>query len=152
MYPLKTQETTNCRTTYRFQEEDAVDGTSFAPFGPCRSTRQFPSSETQHGKINTGTGSTPTRPKGGRPYHKTIAIVFASRLLQIGDNQGPNADDVGDNVHKMRHTQIVGEDGLLQSRSRGYPIKRLSSLQPIHDEVDHCEPDQAAEHTGSCPL
>ena len=24
--------------------------------------------------------------KKGRPYHKTIPIVFASRLLQVGDN------------------------------------------------------------------
>ena len=63
MYPLKTQETTNYGTTYRFQEEDAADGTSFAPFGPCKSTRQFPSSETQHSTIITGTESAPTRPK-----------------------------------------------------------------------------------------
>ena len=41
MYPLKTQETTNYGTTYRFQEEDAADGFSIAPFGPCKSTRQF---------------------------------------------------------------------------------------------------------------
>ena len=42
-------------TTYRFQERDAADGTSFAPSDPSRSTRQFPSSETEHGTINTGT-------------------------------------------------------------------------------------------------
>ena len=41
--------------TYRFQEEDAADGTSFAPSDPSRSTRQFPSSETEHSTINTGT-------------------------------------------------------------------------------------------------
>ena len=33
-------------TTYRFQEEDAADGSSFAPSDQGRSTRQFPSSET----------------------------------------------------------------------------------------------------------
>ena len=81
MYPLKTQEATY-GTTNRCQEEDAADGTSFAPFGPCRSTRQFPSSETEHSAINTGTESAPTRPKRERPYHKTIAIVFASRLVK----------------------------------------------------------------------
>ena len=42
-------------TVYRFQEEDAADGTSFAPSDPSRSTRQFPSSETEHSTINTGT-------------------------------------------------------------------------------------------------
>ena len=50
------KETTIHGTTYRFQEGDAADGISFVPFGPCRSTRHFPSSETQHGIINTGTG------------------------------------------------------------------------------------------------
>ena len=106
-YPLKTQETTNYGTTYRFQEDHAADGTSFAPFGPCKSTRQFPSSETNYSTINTGTGCAPTQTKRGRPYHKPIAIVFASHRLQLGDNQGPNADDVGDNVHKMRHIKSL---------------------------------------------
>ena len=61
--PFKTHETTIYGTTYRFQEEDAADGTSFAPFGPCKRTRQFLSSETQHSTIITGTESAPTRPK-----------------------------------------------------------------------------------------
>ena len=116
MHPLsKTQETTNYGTSYRFQQEDAADGTSFAPFGPCKNTRQFPSSMAEHSTINTSTESAPTRPKRGKPYHKTIAIVFASRLFQIEDNQGPNADDVGNNVNKMWHTQVVGQDGFFQS-------------------------------------
>ena len=51
------KETTIHGSTYRFQEGDAADGNSFVPFGPCRSNRQFPSSETQHGIINTGTGA-----------------------------------------------------------------------------------------------
>ena len=34
-------------TTYRFQEENAADGTSSAPFDPSRSTRQFHSSKNQ---------------------------------------------------------------------------------------------------------
>ena len=46
--------------TYRFQERDATDGTSCEPSGPCRSTCQFPSSETQHGTIKMGTETTPT--------------------------------------------------------------------------------------------
>ena len=88
----------------------------------------------------------------GRPYHKTIHVVFAARLLQIGDNQGPNADDVGNDVDQMWHTQIVCQDGFFQSGTRGHPITRLSALQPIHNEFGHCEPVQAAEHTGSCSL
>ena len=90
--------------------------------------------------------------KRGRPYQKTIAIIFASRLLQIGDNQGPHADDVGYNINKMRHTQVVGQDGFFQSRARGHLITRLSTLQPIHNKFGHCESVQAAEHTGSCSL
>ena len=90
--------------------------------------------------------------KKGRPYHRTIAIVFASRLLQIGDNQGPNAYDVGDNVHKMRHTQVIGQDGLFQSGARVHPITRLSTLQPIDDKFGHCQTVQAAEHTRSCAM
>ena len=90
--------------------------------------------------------------KRGRTYQKTIPIVFASRLLQIGDNQGPNADDVGNNVDEMWHTQVVGQDGLFQSGTRGHPITRLSALQPIHNELGHCEPVQTPEHTGRCTL
>ena len=63
MYPLKTQETTIYGTTYRFKEEDARDGTSLAPFGPRKSTRQSPSFETEHSTINTGKESAPTRSK-----------------------------------------------------------------------------------------
>ena len=48
--------------------------------------------------------------KRGRLYHKTISITFASRLLQIGDDQGPHADDVGYNINKMKHTQVVGQE------------------------------------------
>ena len=55
MHPLKTQKTTIHGTSYRFQEEDAADVTSFAPFGPCKNTRQFLSSETEHSTINVGT-------------------------------------------------------------------------------------------------
>ena len=90
--------------------------------------------------------------KRGRPYHKTIAIVFASRLLQIGDKQGPNADAVGQNVNKIRHTQVVGQDSLYQSGATRHPITRLSTFQPIDDEFGHREPVQTPEHTGSCPL
>ena len=90
--------------------------------------------------------------KRGRPYHKTIAIVFASRVLQIGDNEGPTVDDVGDNVHKMRHTQVIGQDGLFQSGARGHPITRLSTFQPVDNEFGHREPVQTPKHTGSCPL
>ena len=42
-------------TTHRFQEGDAADGTSFVPIGPCRSTRQFPSSKTKHSTMIAGT-------------------------------------------------------------------------------------------------
>ena len=61
MYPLRRQET-SYGTTYRFQEEDAADGTSFAPSSPSRSTRQFPSSETEDSTINAGMKNAPTRP------------------------------------------------------------------------------------------
>ena len=66
--------------------------------------------------------------KKGRPYHKTIPVVFASRLLQIGDNRGPNTDDVGNDVDQMWHTQVIGQDGFFQSRTGGHPIPRLSAL------------------------
>ena len=50
------KETTIHGTTYRFREEDAADGTSFAPSGPCKSIRQFPSSKTEHSTVNGGYG------------------------------------------------------------------------------------------------
>ena len=113
--------------TYRFQEEDAADGTSFEPADPGRSTRQFPSSETKQRIINAGT-KVHQRDQKGRPYHKTIAIIIAPRLLQIGDDQWPHADDVGYNINKMRHTQVVGQDGRFQSGARGHPVTCLSTL------------------------
>ena len=50
-------------TTYRFQEEDAADGTSCALFGPCKNTRRFPSSETEHSTINAGAENCTNRTK-----------------------------------------------------------------------------------------
>ena len=52
----------------------------------------------------------------------------------------------------MWHTQVVGQDGLFQTGARGHPITRLSTFQPIDDELGNREPVQAAEHTGICPL
>ena len=49
-------------TPYRFQEEDAADGTSFAPSDPGRSTRQFPSSE-HHRYSECWYENAPTRSK-----------------------------------------------------------------------------------------
>ena len=49
-------------TTYRFQDRDAADGTSFAPSDPGRSTRPSPSSK--HHKYNkSGYENTQTRSK-----------------------------------------------------------------------------------------
>ena len=42
-------------TTYKNQEKDAADGTSFEPSDPGRDTRQFPSSETSQCTMNAGT-------------------------------------------------------------------------------------------------
>ena len=75
-----------------------------------------------------GYESAPTRSERGRPYHKAFTLILASRLLQIGDYQGPNTDDVGYNVNKMAHTQVVGLDGLLQSGARGHPIACLNAF------------------------
>ena len=58
--PRSHGEETNYGPTYRVQEEDATDGTSCVPFGPCESTRQSPSSETQHGTIKMGTETAST--------------------------------------------------------------------------------------------
>ena len=61
-YVATETEGTNVRITYRFEEEDAEDGTSFAPSDPSRSTRQFPSSK--HHKYNEcGHESAPTQSK-----------------------------------------------------------------------------------------
>ena len=90
--------------------------------------------------------------KRGRPYHKTIAIIFASHLPQIGDDQWPHTDDVRYKIHKMRHTQVISKGGLFQSGAKGHPIVCLSSFQPIENELGPGKPVQTTEHTGSCPL
>ena len=61
MCPLPTGTGKTNVTTYRFQEGDATDGTSCEPSGPCKSTRQFPSSETQRTTMKTGTTRAPKR-------------------------------------------------------------------------------------------
>ena len=61
------QKESNIWDFYRFQEEDAAGGTSFAPSDPSRRTRQFPFSETKHSTINTGTKSAPAQPKERDP-------------------------------------------------------------------------------------
>ena len=53
--PTETQGKTIYGTTYRFQEEDAADGTSLVPSNLSKSIRQFPSSETKCSTKNTGT-------------------------------------------------------------------------------------------------
>ena len=52
----------------------------------------------------------------------------------------------------MGHTQIVGQNGLLQSRAGGHPIPRFSALQPTDDEFRHSQPVQTPEDTGGGPL
>ena len=138
--------------THRFQEGDATDGTSCVPSGPCRSARQFLSSEKQRGTIKSGTEQRRCDQTRERPYHKTIPIVFASRRLQIGDNQGPDAYDVGNDVDQMGHTQIVGENRLFQCWAGRHPIPRLSALQSVDDEFRHSQPVQTPEDTGGRPL
>ena len=82
----------------------------------------------------------------GRPYHKTIAITFAPHLFQIGDDQWSHTDDVGYNIHKMRHTQVIGKDGLCQRGAKGHPISGLSAFQPIDYEFGRCKSVQTTEH------
>ena len=121
--PMETQEK-KYGTTYRFQEEDAADGTSFAPSDQGRSTRQFPSSE-HHKQKTFGYESASMRSKvEDLPHNKTIALILASRLLQIGDDQGPHTDDFGYNIHKMGYTQVFCRMALF----RGHPIARLSDF------------------------
>ena len=84
-----------------------------------------------------------------RPYHKTIAVIFESRFIQKGDDQWPHTDDVGYNIHKMRHTQVITQDGPLQRGARGHPISCLSAFQPIENEFGHGKPLQTTEHTNA---
>ena len=107
----------------------------------------------KHHKYNKcGYESAQTRAKRGRPYHKTIALISASRLLQIGEDQGPHTDVVGHYIPKIGHTQVIGQDGFFQSGARGHPIVCLSAFQSVNDEIGHGKPVQATEHTVSCPL
>ena len=138
-------------TTYRFQEEETVDGTSSAPFDQGRITRQFPSSK-HHSYNKCGVRKCTNSIEWGRLYHKTIAVIFASRLLQIGYDHWPHTDDVAYNVNKMRHTQVISQDDLPQSRARGYPSPCLSAVQLIDYEFGHGKSGQTTKHTGSCKL
>ena len=54
----------------------------------------------------------------GRPYHKTITVTFTSRLFYIEDDYWRHTNDVGHNVHKMRHVQIILRNGFSQSGAR----------------------------------
>ena len=54
----------------------------------------------------------------GIPGHKNIAVNFASRLSEMGDDLWPHTNYVDHNVHKMRHIQIVCQNGFSQSGAR----------------------------------
>ena len=75
-------------TTYRFQEGDAADGTTFVPFGPCRSTRQFPSSETKHSTMIAGTGNGTNTSKKRKTlpqdYPRRLCVPSPSNMRQSG--------------------------------------------------------------------
>ena len=90
--------------------------------------------------------------KRGKPYQKTIAVIFASRLLQMADNQWSDTDNVGYNVHKMKHTQVVSQDGLFQSGAKRHPASCLSAFQPFDYEFGNGKPVQTTEQSGSCPF
>ena len=72
--------------------------------------------------------------------------------FQIGDDQWPHTDDVGYISHKMRHTQVHSQDGLLWSGARGNPIACLRAFEQIDKEFGHGKTVQTTEHTGNCPL
>ena len=88
----------------------------------------------------------------GRTYHKSVAVIFAPQLLQIGNDQWPHTDDVGDSIQKKRHTQVSSQDGLSQSGARRHPISCLSALQPIDYKFRYGKPVRTTEHTGGCSL
>ena len=74
----------------------------------------FRTSQRQQTRVRKSTNTI----ERGRPHHKTITITFAFRLLQIGDDQWPHINDVGHYAHRMSRTQIVRQNGLLQSGAR----------------------------------
>ena len=95
---------------------------------PQRKTRPFPFSNITNSKqFQTWVWKCTNTIERGRLYHKTIVVIFGSGLLQIGDDQGPHTNDSGHNVHKMRHNQIICQNGFSQ---RGWDdIKsRISAL------------------------
>ena len=70
----------------------------------------------------------------------------------MGDDQWPHTDDVGYNVHKVRHTQVISQDGFSQSDARGHRNSSWSAFQSIDYDSGHGKSVQTTEHTRSCPL
>ena len=82
----------------------------------------------------------------------TIAVISASHLFQIGDDQWLHTGDVGYNIHRTRYNEVFSQDGLFQSGARVHPISCLSAFQPIDKKFGHGKPVQTTEHTGCWPL
>ena len=88
----------------------------------------------------------------GRPYHKTISIVFAASLFQVPHYQWPCPDNVCHHFNKARHREIIRDDGLKQCRTRNHPVPSLCTLQTIYHEFCHGEWIQTPKHGSSNSL
>ena len=105
-----------------------------------------------HRHNKCGYESAPTQSKEEDLTTRLSLSSLCPVSFKKGDDQWPHTDDVGYNIHKMRHTQVISQDCLLQSGARGHPIARLTAFEPIDDELGHGEAVQTTENSGSCPL
>ena len=102
-------------------------------------------------EINIGSHAK-TETKRGKPYHKTIAAVFLTRLSEVRDNKRPNPDDVAHNIHQPRQGKIICPNRPSQGLSRLHPITMLSTFESGHDEFRHRRGIERREHSESSLL
>ena len=123
-------------STEIFQAACGKDGTSDERTGLVKSTHSFPSSE--HRKYNIhGYKTVAIKLKKERPYHKTIAVVLPSFLLQIGEDECPHPNTISHDVNEIGHDKAAAYDGFFHCRPRNHPIATLYPLQPVHNELRH---------------
>ena len=85
----------------------------------------------------------------GKPYHKTVAAVFLASLLEVGDNERPNPDDVAYKIHQSRQRKITCLNCPSQRLSRLHPITMLSNFESGHDEFSHRKGIERPKYSGS---
>ena len=76
-----------------------------------------------------------------------IAVIFYPCLLQVRNDQRPHSHKIGHDVREFWHAKFAAYNSFLQCWSRSHPIRILSPLQPVHNELRQRVGVHSSKHT-----